>query len=49
MFLFEYQQFDRSAEFRRTEMKAFGFRIHRSNERERRPHDTNKHEIENLD
>jgi casein kinase II subunit beta len=49
MFLFEYQQFDRSAEFRRTEMRAFGFRIHRPDERERRPHDTNKQENENLD
>ena len=46
MFLSEYQQFDKSRDFVKFEVKAFGFKIHRSKQDRFLVHDKNRHEDE---
>ena len=46
MFLSEYTQFDRSKDFKPFEIKAFGFKIHRTPKSRFLVHDSNKYEEE---
>jgi casein kinase II subunit beta len=47
MFLFEFAQFDKSAQFKAFEMKAFGFKIHQTGRKS--VHATNRHEVETIE